>query len=77
MESVIRNLRIQTLKSQLDVCHLVCATVANELRAADLAPEHRATLARRWDKALDESRGLQRAIDLLERQEMGSTVAVF
>jgi hypothetical protein len=77
MESVIRNLRIQTLKSQLDVCQFVCATVANELKAAELTLEKKASLARRWGKALVESRSLQHEIDRLERQEMGSRVAAF
>jgi hypothetical protein len=76
MESATRNLRIHTLKSQMDVCQLVCATLANELQVADLTLEQKAALARRWDKALNESRGLQHALDMLERQEMGSKVAV-
>jgi hypothetical protein len=69
LESVIRNLRIQTLKTQLEVCQLVCVSIARELRADYVAPEQKAVLAHRWDKALKESRNLQLAIDMLEGQE--------
>ena len=69
MESVILQFRIQILKAQLDVCQLVCASLAKELHTARLTSEQKAALARRWDKALKESRGLQRAIDMLEGQE--------
>jgi hypothetical protein len=69
LDSETRGLRIRTLKTQLDVCLLVCSTLANELQAADLTPKHKTELARRWEKALKESQGLQLAIDTLEGQE--------
>jgi hypothetical protein len=69
LDSDIRNLRIQTLKTQLHVCRLVCESIANELRADYVATEQKAVLAHRWDKALKESRNLQLAIDMLEAQE--------
>ncbi len=76
METLIRNLRIRTLKSQLEVCQFVCASLANELRAANLTPAEKTALADRWEKALKEVRGLQLAIDMLDHQETDARVAV-
>jgi hypothetical protein len=75
MESAIHNLRIHTLKTQLDVCRLVCASLSKEMQGANLTLEQKAGMAYRWGKALNESRGLQNAIDALERQEMGTRAA--
>jgi hypothetical protein len=75
LESVIRELRIHTLKTQLEVCQLVCASLAQELQAAYLTPEEKTALARRWDKALKESRNLQLAVDMLEGQETEARIA--
>jgi hypothetical protein len=69
LDSDIRKLRIQTLKTQLEVCQLVCVCIARELQAAYVMPEQKAVLAHRWDKALKESRNLQLAIDMLEGHE--------
>ena len=70
MESGIHDLRIDTLKTQLDVCQLVCASLDKELQdSSDLTLEEQAALAHRWDHALKESRSLQLAIDMLEGQE--------
>jgi len=70
LESAIRNLRIQTLKAQLNVCQLVCASLAKEIQSSSLTLEEKAALAHRWGKALNETRGLQHAIDTLEQQEV-------
>lgn len=75
MESAICNLRIRTLKSQLDACRLVREAIADELQSADLTLEQKMTLARRWGKALIECRDLQLAIDMLEQQEMVPRIA--
>jgi hypothetical protein len=69
LESAIHDLRIDTLKTQRDVCQLVCASLDKELQASDLTLEEQAALAHRWDHALKESRSLQLAIDMLEGQE--------
>ena len=70
MESAIHDLRIDTLKTQRDVCQLVCASLDKELQnSSDLTLEEQAALAHRWDHALKESRSLQLAIDMLEGQE--------
>ena len=70
MESSIHDPRIDTLKTQLDVCQIVCASLDKELQdSSDLTLEEQAALAHRWDHALKESRSLQLAIDMLEGQE--------
>ena len=74
MEPVILQLRIQSLKAQLDVCQLVWASLARELHTSHLTSEQKAALNRRWDIALKESRDLQHAIDMLERQETETRV---
>jgi hypothetical protein len=75
MDYATRNLRIDTLKTQLDVCRFVCASLANAIRADHLTPEEKAALAHRWDKALKEGRNLQVAIDMLRGQETESRLA--
>jgi hypothetical protein len=77
MESAICNLRIRTLKSQLDACQLERQAIADELLAAGLTLEQKTALARRWGKALIESRDLQLAIDMLEQQKMVPGVSAF
>ena len=69
MESVIRKLRAHTLRTQLDVCELVFASLVKELQNNCLTPEQNSALAHRSYKALKERRSLQRAIDILEGQE--------
>jgi hypothetical protein len=75
LESDIRELRIHTLKTQLEVCQRVCATLTTELQVAYLTPLQKETLARRWDSALKESRNLQLAIDMLEGQQTETRLA--
>jgi hypothetical protein len=75
LDSATRNLRIDTLKTQLEVCRLVCASLAKEIQVPYLTPEEKAALAHRWDKALKESRNLQFAIDTLQGQETESRFA--
>ena len=77
MESAICNLRIRTLKSQLDACQRERQAIADELLAAGLTLEQKTALARRWGKALIESRDLQLAIDMLEQQKMVPGVSAF
>jgi len=75
LETVIRKLRAQTLKTQLDMCRLVSESLAKEVDTSYITPEHRAALAKRSYKALKEGRSLQRAIDVLERQEAETETA--
>jgi hypothetical protein len=75
LDSATRNLRIDTLKTQRDVCRFVCASLAKEIQADNLTPMEKAALAQRWDKALKEGRNLQFAIDMLRGQETESRLA--
>ena len=68
LDYATRNLRIDTLKTQLDVCRFVCASLAKAIQADHLTPEEKAALAQRWDKALKEGRNLQFALDMLRGQ---------
>lgn len=77
MELAICNLRIRTLKAQLDACQLERQAIADELLAPGLTLEQKTALARRWGKALIESRDLQLAIDMLEQQKMVPRVSAF
>jgi len=70
--SIIRKLRVHTLKAQLALRHLMCESLAKEFETA-LTFERRAALARKWDVTLKEGHVLQRMLDLLERQERESS----
>jgi hypothetical protein len=80
LESIIRKLRIQTLKAQLKVCNQVCVALSNDLENLTLTDDQRLSTGHRLDEALKESRALQFMLDLLERQikeereHTGSTV---
>ena len=69
LKSGIHDLRVDTLKTQMDVCQLVCESLDKELQASHLTLEEQAALAHRWDNALKESRSLRLAIDMMEGQE--------
>jgi hypothetical protein len=75
LDYATRNLRIDTLKTQLDVCRFVCASLAKAAQADHLTPAEKAALAHRWDKALKEGRNLQLAIEILRGQETESRLA--
>jgi hypothetical protein len=70
LESDIRELRISSLKRQLEVCMRVCASLTTEFQVARLPPGQRETLPHRLDIAWKEIRHLQLAIDMLQRQQM-------
>ena len=75
LDYATRTLRIDTLKTQLDVCRFVCASLAKAIQADHLTPNEKAALAQRWDNALKEGRNLQLAIDMLRGQETESRFA--
>jgi hypothetical protein len=72
LESIIRKLRVHTLKAQLALRHLICESLAKEFETA-LTFERRAALARKWDVTLKEGHVFQLMLDLLERQERESS----
>ncbi len=69
LESDIRELRINSLKRQLEASQLLCASLTTELRVACLTPLQKEALTDRWDNALRESRNLQLELDLLQGQQ--------
>jgi len=69
LEPVIRKLKIQSIRSQVDFCHQVLESIANELETGPLTEEQRSVLAQRSHDTLKESYVLRLALELLERQE--------
>jgi hypothetical protein len=69
LESIIRKLKIQTLKALLALRQHQCASLAIEFETASLTFRQRAGLAHRWDDTLKESHILQLMVDLLRGTE--------
>lgn len=68
MESIIRKLRIQTLRAQSELRRLQGESFAKKLSAA-ATDEQRTDLAREWDKAIQAKHATRLMMDLMERQE--------
>lgn len=69
MDSVIRGLRIQTLRGQVVICQLMSASLAKQSDSQYLSDGEKAEITRRRDESLNESPALQLMVDLLERKE--------
>jgi hypothetical protein len=69
LESVIRTLRIQTLKGQVAMCELRSASLAKRLDSEYMSDEQKVEIEHRREESLKEGRTLQLMLDLLERQE--------
>lgn len=69
LESIAYKLKIQTLKAQVALCQLICASLAREFEEESLTFVERSALAHRWDDTLKDGYVLQLTLDLLERQE--------
>jgi hypothetical protein len=69
MDSAIRNLRIETYRSQLAVCDCVREALSKELENANLNRDQRLAIGRRCDEARKEARALQLMLDLMERRD--------
>jgi hypothetical protein len=69
LESVIRRLRIQTLRGQVVMCQLMSTSLAKRSDSEYLPDGQRAEIFRRRDESIDESHALQLMVDLLERHE--------
>ena len=68
MESIIRKLRIQTLKGQAALCRFKCAALASEFEIASLSVQRKGEVHHVWEESIKECHVLQLMIDLLERQ---------
>lgn len=69
MEEIIRRLEIQTIKAKLELCRIVCASLAAQFDTPDLTHIERATIARQWNKLLAEGDTLAFFLELLRRRE--------
>jgi hypothetical protein len=68
LESIIRRLRIQSLRAQFEASRLYCASLTSQFETAVFGTE-KAGIARRYDRALKQTHRLQLSLELLERQE--------
>jgi hypothetical protein len=66
MQSLIRKLKIHTLKMQLQASRAKCDSLAIEFEAA-ATTEQKAELAQRWNRAIEENHAAQHALAILER----------
>jgi hypothetical protein len=71
MNSTIREMMIQTLKVQVDVCRLQCECLGGDFQMAPTFAE-RARLARRWDHFLKTGYAAQFMLDLMARPQRES-----
>lgn len=69
LESVIRTLRIQTLKGQVAMCKSRSASLAKRLDSEYMSDAQKVEIDHRREQSLRESQTLQLMVDLLERQE--------
>jgi hypothetical protein len=69
MDSMIRRLRIQTLKGQVAMCQVCGASLARRFGSEYLSDGQMVEIIRRRDESLEESFALQLMVDLLEMQE--------
>lgn len=70
MDPVIRKLKIQTLRAQLEACRLQTIAFAKEYEAS-LTPEEKDEIAGRWDRAMKEEHFFKLALELLEKEPNG------
>jgi hypothetical protein len=68
LESINRNLRIQTLRGQVVICQLRYASLVRQFDSECWSDGQKAKIVRRRDESLKESHALQLMVDLLERQ---------
>jgi len=68
MESIIRRLRINSLKAQVELRRLQSDSFSREFDAATTA-EHKAPIRLQWEQATKERHTLQLMLELLERQQ--------
>ena len=69
MDPTDRKLTIKGLQEQLALLKIACNNYSKEVDEARLHQDRQSLIARRWDKALKESRALQFVLDSLEIEE--------
>lgn len=68
MGSIIRRLRIQSLKAQIEASRLCCTSLANKFETASTNTE-KTKIAARYDEALKQTHSMQLSLERLEKQE--------
>ena len=69
MDPTDRKLTIKGLQEQLALLKIACNNYSREFDEARLDQDRQSLIARRWDKALKDSRALQSILDGLEIEE--------
>jgi hypothetical protein len=69
MKALLHRLKIHTLKGQVALRQLRCASLAQRIETQSLTAAQETELTRWQDESLEENHILQLEIDLLERQE--------
>jgi hypothetical protein len=68
LESVLRKLRIHSLKEQLETCRRECESFAEDFNVAGTF-EQKVAFARRWERAIKEAYAIEYLLDRMERKE--------
>ena len=69
MEEIINGLHIQTIRAKLELCRLVCETLAREFENPNLSFSEKTVLSRQRSKLLREGDILALFLELLGRRE--------
>lgn len=70
MEEIIQRLHIQTIRAKLELCRIVCASLAKEFENPHLSLREKDAIAIQWEKLLREGDVLALLLDLLRRKEI-------
>lgn len=69
MESIIRRLKIQIAKANLEFNRVVSLSLEKEFNRGECTTEERIVIVRRWDAVAREGQSLQRILESLQQQE--------
>jgi hypothetical protein len=65
MEPIFRELRIQTVRTQLAALHMECIALAKKLDAFNVTGEDNAALVHQWKSTMSQSEDLQTQLEKL------------
>jgi len=68
LDSVIRKLRIRSLKAQIEVSRLRSESFAGDFEKAT-SNEQKSEIARKWDRTIKAKHAAQVLLEMLERQQ--------
>ena len=69
MGSIIRRLKMQTVRVNLKFNRFICSSLEIESNRGNRPTEQRIAFVRKWDAAAQERQNLQEILESLERQE--------